>query len=160
MESGGHYTFGQSIDPRQWQVFFRNIANCAEEIGSVIVACHNQKELNLCKTYFPDLKTYLVPNNYRDYMNFYSEARFGIVNRVHAGFMMASLGKPCSVIGTDSRALMIGNLNLPSYYVENVPSVETLLMEIQMREHSYIHEIESIRASTKKSYLDEIGKVL
>ena len=59
-------------------------------------------------------------NDYLAYMKFYSKAKFGIVNRVHAAFMLASFGKPSIVIGNDSRAKMASAIGLNNYFVNDV----------------------------------------
>ena len=162
MEIGGHYTFGQSIDALKWRKNFVEIVHRLQPHGRVVAACHNAAEEMLAKQIVPDVETYIVPDEHVAFMNFYAGARFAIVNRVHAGFMMASFGKPAAVIGNDSRALMIENLNLTPYYVEDVTSelIDQMIDELHAREESYLDEIESIRAAARSDYVDAISKVL
>jgi polysaccharide pyruvyl transferase WcaK-like protein len=160
MEYGGHFTFGQKIDKDKWRHNFRRIADCVEKIGDVVVACHDSKEFALANEVVPDFKTYLVPNNYIEFMKFYSKARFGIVNRVHSAFMLASFGKPATIIGNDSRALMANNLKLPSYYVENVEDAEEVVSNVFELEKIY-HETSSvIREAAKKQYISLLTNIL
>lgn len=155
MENGGHYTLGQNIDGSLWRAQFKLLASEAKKYGRVIIACHTQGEEKLARILVPEFERFLVPNDHREFMKFYARAKFGIVNRVHAGFMMASFGKPAVVIGNDSRALMMGNLNLPSYYVGDVQDVgvETLINQAQSRVATYADEMEAIRDRAKREYL-------
>ena len=59
-------------------------------------------------------------SDYLEYMKFYSKAKFGIMNRVHGAFIMASYGKPSIVIGNDSRARMPEEIGLKHYFVNDV----------------------------------------
>jgi hypothetical protein len=76
--------------------------------------------------------------------------------------MMASLGKPAAVIGNDSRALMIQNLNLPSYYVSDVASVgiEAIIDSARSRVRDYAQEIDAIRSQAKSEYIAAISAAL
>jgi hypothetical protein len=76
--------------------------------------------------------------------------------------MMASFGKPVAVIGNDSRALMIHNLNLPSYYVGDVASVgiEAIIDSARSRVRDYPHEFDAIRSRTKSEYIAAISAAL
>ena len=157
MEHGGHFTFGQDIDRERWRKKFRQIYSQTSKMGRVVAACHNLGEYELVREVVPGIEAYIVPNDHVEFMNFYSRARFGIVNRVHAGFMLASFGKPVTVVGTDTRALMIANLNLPSCFVEDVTDTVTLVDQTAAREHSYREEVEDIISTTRAKYLDLIA---
>jgi hypothetical protein len=162
MERGGHYTFGQAIDATLWRSEFKEFARVAKKMGRVVVACHTRHEENLAKELVPHLERFIVPNDHVEFMKFYARAKFGVVNRVHAGFMMASLGKPAAVIGNDSRALMIRNLNLPSYYVSDVASVgiEAIIDSARSRVRDYPQEIDAIRSRAKSEYIAAISAAL
>lgn len=160
MERGGHFTFGQSIDSEKWRRNFRLIAALAGKMGKVVVACHNERELSLAKEVVPDMDAFLVPDDHVEFVRFYARARFGIVNRVHAAFMMASLGKPAAVIGADSRALMIGNMKLPSYYVEDVDDVGPIVEGIALQERSYRDVSAEIRKEASRAYVELLRGVL
>ena len=154
MENGGHFTFGQAIDAQKWRENFRRIFFHCQKLGRVVLACHNQKEQELAQQVVPDAETFIVPDDHVEFMKFYARARFGIVNRVHAGFMLASLGKPVAVIGNDSRARMISNLNLPSFYVEDVTDPEQIVDVTAQKEHSYRSEIEEIIQAARDKYVE------
>jgi hypothetical protein len=154
MEYGGHYTFGQNIDRDEWRREFVKIASVASKIGRVIAACHTRDEQRLVRDIVPGIDTFLVPNDHLEFIRFYAGARFGVVNRVHAAFMMASFGKPVAVIGNDSRALMVNTLNLPSYFVGDVSDLggEHIVESIAARVDTYRDEVEYIRRSSLERY--------
>ncbi|MEP6933033.1 MAG: polysaccharide pyruvyl transferase family protein [Nitrospirota bacterium] len=162
MENGGHYTFGQAIDGDRWRLQFQQIAHLVRKMGRVVVACHSKEEERLAQSLVPDLERFLVPNDHLEFMKFYARARFGVVNRVHAGFMMASFGKPVAVIGNDSRARMIENLSLQSHFVGDIESssIEGLVESVSAREGSYSDEIEAIRSESRKEYIRVLGAAL
>jgi hypothetical protein len=162
MESGGHYAFGQAIDAGAWRMRFRELAQLAEARGRVVVACHNEAEASLAKATVPHLERFLVPDDPAQLMKFYARARFGIVNRVHAAFMMASFGKPVAVIGNDSRARMIEELNLEARFVGDVDTgtLEHLLEAVSGKELAYRDEIEAIRAAARERYLGALEQAL
>jgi hypothetical protein len=162
MENGGHYTFGQEIDGKKWRNQFICLANEISHIGRVVVACHTPHEEKLAKTLVPNVERFLVPNDHIGFMRFYAKAKWGIMNRVHGAFMMASFGKPAAVIGSDSRAKMIENLSLSSYYVNDVErvGVGALIDQVRSRCDSYPDEIEEIRRDSRCAYENELRAVL
>ncbi len=162
MENGGHYIFGQEIDSERWRHEFISIAFEASRIGRAVVACHTPHEEKLAKVLVPNLERFLVPNNHLEFMKFYARAKWGIMNRVHGAFMMASFGKPAIVIGNDSRAKMIENLSLPSYYVSDVElvGVESLIDQARSRCDSYPEQIEEIRRHSRQEYENVLKSVL
>jgi polysaccharide pyruvyl transferase WcaK-like protein len=95
-------------------------------------------------------------------MRFYAGAKWGVMNRVHGAFMMASLGKPAVVIGNDSRARMIENLGLASYFVSDVSSVgvEKLIDDARTRCASYPEQIEAIRNRARAAYKSRLSSAL
>lgn len=162
MDNGGHYTFGQAIDTEAWRKQFKALAGMVAKMGNVVVACHTRKEERLARDVVPGMQTFLVPDDHVEFMKFYARASFGIVNRVHAAFMMASLGKPAAVIGNDSRARMIENLNLPSYFVGDIGQVgvENVIESVADRATYYADEIEALRKSTREKYTALISAAL
>lgn len=157
MENGGHFTFGQSIDTEKWRCNFRSLAAAAGKMGKVVVACHNARELSLAKEVTPEMEAFLVPDDHIEFMRFYARARFGIVNRVHSAFMLSSFGKPAAVIGADSRALMISNMRLPSYFVQDVENIDPIIENIARQEHSYREVSDEIRSSARRDYIELIS---
>jgi hypothetical protein len=162
MERGGHFTFGQLIDAAAWRQSFGALVDAAQKMGRVVLSCHTKEEYRLAGEVAPDAERFLVPDDHIEFMRFYSKASFGVVNRVHAAFMMASLGKPAAVVGSDSRALMVENLGLPHRFVSDVDGSAAcqLLEEVACRASSYRAEIETIRRTARQVYLDRVATAL
>jgi len=127
MKGGAHYTFGQKIDVIKWENEFKKFYFKLKENERVIISCHNQKEVNEALKLDPKAEIFYKKDDYLAYMKFYGKAKFGIMNRVHGAFLMASYGKPSIVIGNDSRAKMANEIGIESFYVNDVTC--KLLME-------------------------------
>lgn len=162
MENGGHYTFGQSINAVKWRQNFALLVKKLQRHGRVVAACHTLSEEIQVKNIVPNIETYVVPEEHVKYMEFYAGSRFAVVNRVHAGFMIASFGKPVTVIGNDSRALMINNLKLQSHFVEEINEtlIDKIIDGLLSREKSYPEEIEELRFNSRKLYIEKISGAL
>lgn len=162
MEYGGHYTFGQNINRDAWRSEFVKLAGAARKMGRVVIACHTKEEERLAQILVPEVERFIVPDEHVEFMKFYSGAKFGVVNRVHAGFMMASFGKPVAVIGNDSRALMINNLGLNAYYVDDVNSigVESILDDAASKVSVYPMVIDDVRRNSKRKYIELMSGAL
>lgn len=162
MEHGGHFRFGQDIDAAQWRRDFAELVNAAQKLGPVVIACHNQAEDDLARAIVPEVDRFLVPNDHVEFMKFYSRAKFGVVNRVHGAFMMASFGKPAMVIGNDTRARMIEMLGLDAMFVGDVDTqgFEEILTGLRARATTYLDEIEVIRSRARAGYADAIAGAL
>lgn len=118
MPGGGHWAFGQPIDAKRWESTFRDFARTLATRGRCILACHDLKELKAAKSLLPGFEVF-YSKDYTEYLKFYSKARWGIMNRVHGAFALASLGKPAVVVGTDSRAEMAGMIGLRAVFVND-----------------------------------------
>jgi len=120
MKGGGHYIFDKKIDIEKWEREFRKFYFELKKKERVIVSCHNQKEVNQVLELDPEAEIFYAKNDYLEYMKFYSRAKFGIFNRIHGAFLLASYGKPSIVIGNDSRAKMAELIGLKHYFVNDV----------------------------------------
>jgi len=118
MEIGGHYSFGQNIDAEKWKTEFNEFYKEASQRERIVFICHNQKEIEDAKRIDPSANIFFS-KNFLDYMKVYSKAKFGIMNRVHGAFMMASFGKPSLIIGADSRARMGAEIGLDSVFIND-----------------------------------------
>lgn len=116
MPGGGHYGYGQPIDGSQWERNFVSLVRKLAAKQKCLLVCHDQKELSAAKSLLPEVEIFHSVD-YQDYLRCYAKARFGIMNRVHGAFALASLGKPTVVVGTDSRAQMAGMIGLRSVFV-------------------------------------------
>lgn len=134
MKGGAHYTFGQNIDFQKWENEFKKFYFELKEKERVVISCHNQKEVNEALALDPKAEIFYQKDDYLAYMKFYRKAKFGIMNRVHGAFLMASYGKPSIVIGNDSRAKMAAEIGLKHYFVNDVDS------EILNKEYEYLKQ--------------------
>ncbi len=159
MENGGHFTFGQKIDSLAWETAFKQLVSSTEKMGKVVIACHTKEESSLAARIAPSTERFLIPNDHVGFIKFYSRAKWGILNRVHGAFMLASFGKPAAVIGSDSRARMIENLKLPSYYVNDVPTigVDTIIDAVLSKTKNYHEEIQQISTTAQQNYFNELS---
>ncbi len=132
MKGGAHYTFGQKIDFEKWEREFKKFYFELKEKEKVIISCHNQKEVDEVLNLDPNAEIFYAKDDYLEYMKFYSKAKFGIMNRVHGAFLMASYGKPSIVIGNDSRARMSEEIGLKHYFVNNID------YDILMQEYEFL----------------------
>jgi len=95
------------------------LARRLRQNNRVILVCHNQKELYAARSLLPGFETF-QSDSYEKYLELYSGARWGLLNRVHGCFALASFGKPSAVVGSDSRAKMVGLLGMPEIFVNDV----------------------------------------
>jgi hypothetical protein len=119
MKGGAHYTFGQNIDFKKWEKEFKKFYYDLKKSENVIISCHDQHEFSEAKKLDPNGKIFYKKNNYIAYMKFYSKAKFGIMNRIHGAYLIASYGKPSIIIGNDSRARMAQEIGLESCFVND-----------------------------------------
>ncbi|MGE5804490.1 MAG: polysaccharide pyruvyl transferase family protein [Ignavibacteria bacterium] len=119
MNIGGHYTFGKKIERSRWLKELKSFYDYIKNKEEVLFVCHNKKELSDAQLIDPEAKTF-YSDNFLDYMKIYANAKYGIMNRVHGAFLMASYGAPSFVIGNDSRATMTNEIGLESMFINDV----------------------------------------
>ena len=161
MPAGGHYSLGAKKGAKAWENTFGNFVRQLPAGNDYIFVCHNRLELREARRLFPKYKTFWS-DDYLDYLRFFSAAKFGIFNRVHAAFALASFGRPSFVTGTDSRARMCDMIGLESGYVDEVSS-QKLLEEAERLEASwkeYNCAIEAIKVGAEVDYLRSIRTAL
>jgi len=152
MEGGGHYILWRNIDRNKWKSEFVKFYCELKKHDNVRLVCHDRKELQEAKKLDPQADVF-YSNDYLDYIDFYSRAKFGIVNRVHGAFVMASFGKPAVVIGNDSRAKMVSEIGLESLFVNKVNS-ELLMQQYEYLKNGANNFIERFRVIKQKAYND------
>jgi len=119
MTGGGHYAWGQDIEPDKWEETIRTLINRLRKRHKVAFLCHDEKELVLARGVVSDIPHFL-PKTVSEYFACVSQAKFGVFNRMHASVAMAGLGIPSVAICTDTRLLMVAQLGLTTYYVNEV----------------------------------------
>jgi len=161
MRGGGHYTFGQKIDFERYKKEFTKFYFELKKKENVIISCHNQKEVNEALEFDPEANIFYKKNDYLAYMKFYSKAKFGIMNRVHGAFMMASFGKPSIIIGNDSRAKMASEIGLKSYFVNDI-NYKVLMDEYEFLKtgaNDYEKRFKKIKNKAFNDYMNELVKL-
>ena len=98
-------------------------------------------------------------DDYRAYLRLYSGARWGIMNRVHGAFALASLGKPrAAVVGSDSRARMAGVLGMPEVFVNDATDdwLHETAERLDNRVSTYPAEIELLKSNASVEYVKRL----
>jgi hypothetical protein len=160
MSGGAHYRFGQPIDDAQWEDNFRMLYKTIAKHERVVLSCHNRKEIAEAKKIDAAAEIF-YSTDYVEYMKFYSKAKFGILNRVHGAFLIASYGKPAFVIGNDTRALMTEEIGLKSCFV-NDATLEVLLEQydfLQSGADNFTQRFNEIKTTAFADYMASLSKV-
>lgn len=152
MPVGGHYGFGQDIDANHWQAVFKEFYKKIKDREKCVLVCHDAKEVNAARRIIPDAEIFFS-RDYRDYIRFYAKAKFGIVNRVHGAFAMASFGRPSFVVGTDTRAKMVTEIGLRNGFVKNI-TLEKLLEEYELLKDDMYNYKTNFDKIKKKALID------
>ncbi|HEY1763689.1 MAG TPA: polysaccharide pyruvyl transferase family protein [Opitutaceae bacterium] len=157
MPAGGHFVLGQPINAEAWERAFSSFASELARKERVVLVCHNRKEHDAARRLLPGLEVFRS-SDYRDYLRFYSKARWGILNRVHGCFALASLGKPSAVVGSDSRAKMVGQLGLPETFVNNATLdwLTGVAAELESCCTAFPGHMERLKADTARRYRDQL----
>lgn len=161
MDGGSHYTFGQNIDKGKWNSEFQSFYWKIKKMSRVVFICHNKQEVYEAKRFDPAAEIF-YSDDFIAYMKFYSRARFGILNRVHGAFMLASFGKPSIVIGNDTRAKMANEIALRSYFVNDV-DCQLLIKEYERLEEesgTYGDRFYAIKRKAFTDYLNALRVLL
>lgn len=161
MKGGAHFTFGQNIDFERWQQTFKAFYDKISQTERVIFSCHNEKEVQEAKEIAPQAEIFFSKDNYLDYMKFYAKAKFGIMNRVHGAFQMASYGKPSIIIGNDSRARMASEIGLESFFVNDV-DLDFLMQQYELLLQGYNNfeeRFQKIHQKAEQDYLKALEKL-
>lgn len=158
MRGGAHFTFGQQIDADRWESEFRSFYKGLKEKERVIFSCHNQKEVDEARTIDPNAEIFFQEHDYLAYVQFYSKAKYGIMNRVHGAFLMASFGKPSLIVGNDSRARMAEEIGMESVFVNDAD--EALLWakqaDLAAGANNFAERFDAIKQKAERDYLSAL----
>ena len=153
MPGGAHYTFGQKIDFEKWEATFKAFYYELKQKEKVIFSCHNEKEVKAARKIDPSAEIFYQKDDYLAYMKFYAKAKFGIMNRVHGAFLMASYEKPSIVIGNDTRARMAAEIGLKHYFVNDV-DIDLLRNEYEFLKNGGDGFAERFKRIKEKAFAD------
>ena len=161
MKLGGHYRFDDAVDPSAWRETFAAFARRLARSERCVLVCHDRKEFKEAGRMLPEFVRF-YSSDYRDYIGVYARASCGVVNRVHAAFVMASFGRPALVVGNDSRARMTELIDLPSLYVAEatVERLESMLAALRNDASMYAAGSARICDQAEAGYLQWLTSVL
>ncbi|NUQ81079.1 MAG: polysaccharide pyruvyl transferase family protein [Bacteroidetes bacterium] len=153
MEGGAHFTLGQKINSQEWRQTVLRLYGHLKTTIRVVFSCHNKKEIGEVRNLIPDAEIFFS-EDYLEFMRFYSGASFGVMNRVHGAFLMASLGKPSLIIGNDSRARMAEMIGLKSWFINDATTDEMFraLEQLINGLQDYPAVIGGIKNESRKTY--------
>jgi len=161
MPLAGHYILSNNINSDKWVSIFTSFAKKLSRSEKCILICHNKVELASARKFLPEIQAVYF-HDYREYLEAYSRAKFGILNRVHGAYALASFGKPSAIIGTDSRARMANVIGLDSYFSGDISEgrLEEIHRNLVRKSNTYPDTIHDILHEAKQQYVDSISKVL
>jgi hypothetical protein len=161
MHGGGHYAFGQTLSPRDWQQTLSRLLARLSSRHKIVFLCHGKGEEALVRRDFPGYPL-LVPNSVEEYYQAIAGAKFGVYNRLHASVALGGIGAPSLAIGTDTRMLMLEQIGIPARYVgdadadEMEAAVEDGLQKRDSEKERLLH----LRGETWTKYLDLLSPVV
>ena len=161
MQTGGHYDFSKNIDSNKWFYELRKFYDYVKDKEDILFVCHNKREVLNAKKIDPQANIF-YSKNFLDFMKVYRSAKYGIMNRVHGAFLMASYGAPSFVVGNDSRARMANEIGLESMFINDVDS-KILINKYEELKKSYSDfrkKFESIKEKAYNNYHTILSKVL
>jgi hypothetical protein len=164
MPGGGHYDWGQRIDPSSWDRAMSELISNLKKKHKVAMLCHNETEKRAASELVPDLPI-IFPKTPEEYFSVVAGAKAAVCNRLHASVGMAGIGIPSIAIGTDTRLLMVDAIGVPALYVKDATlekmeeSLNRILVNreaesqrlLALRERVWKEYVELIRNSLKKS---------
>lgn len=161
MRGGGHFEFGQPIDASAWERNFVSLVRRLARTEKCVLVCHDDKELAAARSLLPEISTF-QSKDHQAYLRFYAGAKYGIMNRVHGAFALASLGKPAVVVGSDSRARMAGMIGLKDAFVNDATPewLESQVDELSRRMADYPAEMQERKAGAAAQYIEAISRSL
>ncbi len=135
MPRGGHYDYEGVGHSERWEAVFLDFVRKLPAGEEYVFVCHNKAEVETVQKLFPSFRYFWSPF-YKDYLDLFSSVKFGIFNRVHAAFALASLGRPSFVVGSDSRARMTDLIGLKNSWVGDIDE-KRLVGEFEELHHTW-----------------------
>lgn len=161
MEKGGHYDWGQGIDPQSWREALLKVLERIRKAHPVIFLCHSKKEYSLAFSLDPSIPR-VFPQNPQEYFSVITQALAGIGNRLHSVIALASLGIPALGIGTDTRLLMLEAIGLPYLYVKEAQEdrVEEILRYLLNHREEEKERLLSLQNQSWGQYVTTVEEAL
>lgn len=118
MPGAGHYDLAGDVQARSWEANFDAVVQELRRREPCLFVCHTERERQAVAARWPEVPRRVAASS-KEVLEVYSRARWGIVNRVHGAFALASLGRPALIVGTDSRAQMGAEIGLECLFVND-----------------------------------------
>jgi hypothetical protein len=161
MPMGGHYAYGSELAGTVWEKAFTDFVKKLPPDEEYRLVCHSRAELAVARRLFPEMKVFWS-SDYRDYLAFFAGAKYGILNRVHAAFALASFGRPSFVVGSDSRAQMSEIIGLRHAFVGDVTVARLTVESERLRSNwgAYSEGMIRLQSETELAYLEALREAL
>jgi hypothetical protein len=157
MPGGGHWSWGQGIDPELWMVTALTVITSLSRRHQIALLCHNREEYEAAELLNPDLPRFL-PTSIESYFSLISRSKAAITNRIHGAVALASLGIPSISVGTDTRMSMLAPLGLAFKYVKEADPEQLAdeLEEIVIHRQEERERLMLLRETTWKQYIEAV----
>jgi len=154
-------TFGSHVDAERWERRFIAFASRLAANTPCVLVCHDRREFDAARQLLPGVRRF-HSRHHADYLRLYAGASWGIVNRVHAGFALASLGKPAAIIGVDSRARMASLIGLEAVFVDDADErwLTSMAARLAAETSTYPAAIANLKRTTESRYVELLRGVL
>jgi len=161
MPGGGHYDFDQRVDGQSWHEVIKTLVERLATRHKVAFLCHNEKEAKAASELAGGIPR-LWPKTVAEYFSIVAQAKGGVFNRMHASVALAGMGIPSVAIGTDTRLLMVGRLDLPHLYVKEASSqrLEQEIENLLTRREEERDRLIQLRQETWQAYLKCMSEAL
>lgn len=155
MPRAGLYLPQKRGQVERWKATFLKVFEHFRARHTVKIVCHAEHDLEAARDLF-DGKDIVYSRDPVELLKLYARCARGLFNRVHAGMVVASFGRPALVVGTDTRLLMMEQVGLPYRSVHDVDA-DSLIEELETMKAP---EIEPIRKKAAAAYREVIGDAL
>lgn len=160
MEYGGHYDLESNVKKEFLKNIFIEFYNTISKLYEVVFVCHDINELNYVKSINPDFDCFYERNDYKAYLNFYSEALYGVLNRVHGAFILKSMDIPVFLIGNDSRAQMCDLINVEHSFVNDITLEKLISFHKKSLSYKTDKDFKKIKSLAHAQYLGLISQII
>ncbi len=160
MPLGGHYAYDQGVDAGKWERTFVALHQAVSREMPVMLVCHDAGELRHARRFLPEARTFLA-STAREYLDCYSRAHCFIGNRVHGAYAVASFGRPALVVGSDTRALMMAEIGMPSVFVNDstLNGIVAWYNEVTGKTAYYSEEMRRIKRQAFSDYMAALDRL-
>ena len=127
--NAGHFNFNNvALDAQRFARLYRTVITSLSKDFKVIIVSHSEKDLMEARMCLPDMEHHLISTaRSQDSLAIYARASMYIGTRIHGAFSVISNGSPAILFCSDSRSRMMDLVNMPRYFVNDLPGPEELV---------------------------------